>query len=445
MTQGDGRLYAYDAFNRLVEVRDDQGICISRFKYDVHGRRVAKIDQPDGLNPVTTRFIYDGDNEIEELVNGSLSFTNLCGEMIDDVIARKNHSTGVWHYFHKDALWNVTALTDALGAVAERYEYSPFGIAKILDANFQEIQVGGQSVKSSQLENPYLFLSRRWEEDTGLYFFRARYYDPVRGRFVQRDPENDALNHGNLYTYASHNPLVYTDPWGKEGLWASFVGAVKAGINAVNSFINSVNPAKIASAFGKGLMAGLKEGLGDLIDFSLPNPMDLLRLIADWMLNGSANAKDLLKKAQNMSFEDWAESLGKFLGKQIIERGVDFLTGGAGLLATIAKRVKNAAKGMDTAKDVSKLAKRVDGKVPGGRKNSSRDTRKHSEGSQCSPGKGCFVAGTLILLAGGDFRPIEEVRVGERVAVAEEAADRVEQGGNLTYAWTILEIASKIL
>jgi RHS repeat-associated protein len=435
MTQGDGRLYAYDAFSRLVEVRDDQGICISRFKYDVHGRRVAKIDQPDGLSPVTTRFIYDGDNEIEELVNGSLSFTNLCGEMIDDVIARKNHSTGAWHYFHKDALWNVTALTDALGAVAERYEYSPFGIAKILDANFQEIQVGGQSVKSSQLENPYLFLSRRWEEDTGLYFFRARYYDPVRGRFVQRDPENDALNHGNLYTYASHNPLVYTDPWGTEGLERYGLGRAKGHLEAEQSI-------------GEGLVSGFASGLfgsfTGLFEWPFPSTEDL-EAYGDLIAEAKKDPEKMWKalkeavacKLRGASPGDVAEVLGGMAGESagdwLIAAGFTALTGGtagpAALFGVVMKFLLKAEKRFGgIAKFLRKRLKRRPHRS-GGRRTSRDTQRKARKENVCKDGK-CFVAGTLVAMASGDLKPIENIEVGEYVEVHEsdEINSSVEPG-----------------
>src|SRR5262249_11744552 len=61
--------------------------------------------------------------------------------------------------------------------------------------------------------NSYTFTGRQVDEETGLYFYRARYYDPLKGRFLQRDPLRyaDGLN---LYEYARSNPIFYMDPTG---------------------------------------------------------------------------------------------------------------------------------------------------------------------------------------------------------------------------------------
>ena len=69
----------------------------------------------------------------------------------------------------------------------------------------------------SGVGNPYFFTGRRFDSEMGLYYYRARYLDPVAGRFVNRDPIGmwgDAANVGNAYTYAASNPWTRTDPTG---------------------------------------------------------------------------------------------------------------------------------------------------------------------------------------------------------------------------------------
>jgi RHS repeat-associated protein len=59
--------------------------------------------------------------------------------------------------------------------------------------------------------NPYMFTGRRFDLETGLYYYRARYYNPQIGRFLQTDPAYSSIN---LYAYCGNNPLNFVDPFG---------------------------------------------------------------------------------------------------------------------------------------------------------------------------------------------------------------------------------------
>jgi RHS repeat-associated protein len=62
-------------------------------------------------------------------------------------------------------------------------------------------------------KNPYLFQGQRLDEETGLYYFKNRYYDPVHGRFISRDPEG-MVDGPNLYAFVNNNPVNFVDPLG---------------------------------------------------------------------------------------------------------------------------------------------------------------------------------------------------------------------------------------
>jgi len=64
--------------------------------------------------------------------------------------------------------------------------------------------------------NPYMFTAREYDIETGLYYYRARYYNPYIGRFPQTDPAYQGVN---LYAYCMNNPLNYTDPTGLSAVY----------------------------------------------------------------------------------------------------------------------------------------------------------------------------------------------------------------------------------
>jgi RHS repeat-associated protein len=111
-----------------------------------------------------------------------------------------------------DGLGSVIALSDSNGNIVEQYKYDVFGKPTIMEPN-------DAVISSSAYDNPYMFTGRRYDEQTGLYYYRARYYSPDLGRFISADPIGyyDSLN---LYQYCLNNPVNYIDPWGlcKEGL-----------------------------------------------------------------------------------------------------------------------------------------------------------------------------------------------------------------------------------
>jgi RHS repeat-associated protein len=94
-------------------------------------------------------------------------------------------------------LGSVVALSNNSGGIEERYSYDVFG----------------EPNRVSNLNNPYLFTGRRYDSETDLYYYRARYYKPEIGRFLQTDPIGYACGL-NLYTYCGNNPINWIDPWG---------------------------------------------------------------------------------------------------------------------------------------------------------------------------------------------------------------------------------------
>jgi RHS repeat-associated protein len=216
MTVGpNGWRYYYDCENRLTDVNDYDDDPVVSCKYDYLGRRVKKIVH--GNPNATTKYCYDGDQVIQEYGSSdNHKRTFVYGAGIDEPVYLGDVAAGT-NCYHYDGLGNVVALshydlyTSDNGKIKETYKYDVFGRVTIFDEH-------GSEISDSNIGNPYMFTGRRYDSETGLYYYRARYYNASIGRFLQPDPIGYAGG-VNLYAYCGNNPLVWIDPSGlsKEG------------------------------------------------------------------------------------------------------------------------------------------------------------------------------------------------------------------------------------
>ena len=146
---------------------------------------------------------HDGQHVIMEETLGVMPAERwyVCRVGIDEVLV--DLEEGVWYL--DDALGSVYALTDGVGEVVEAYQYDIYGQPRFYDG-------AGQRIERSQYGNVFMFTGRYWEGPLlHLYYYRARYYSPRLGRFLQRDPAEIA-HISFAYTYNS--PTVFIDPTG---------------------------------------------------------------------------------------------------------------------------------------------------------------------------------------------------------------------------------------
>ena len=199
--------YVYDCENRLTEVKQGQ-TTVATYGYDYLGRRTEKTVY--GSPNVVTKYCYDGDNLIGEYDNsGNLLRKYIYGDTIDEPICMIT-SQGTF-YYHSDGLGSVVALSNTTGNIVERYSYDVFGTPMIRDGQ-------GNIISTSAYNNSYMFTGRDYDTETGLYYYRARYYNPTIGRFLQPDPIGYAAGL-NLYTYCGNNPVNWIDPYGLKVNW----------------------------------------------------------------------------------------------------------------------------------------------------------------------------------------------------------------------------------
>jgi RHS repeat-associated protein len=204
--------YLFDPENRLTQVTPkSSSAAAGQYTYDALGRRVNK----GGSNG--TFYFYDGARILEEQNSaGATQATYVYGNYVDEVLTMNRGSQT--YYYHQNALWSVEAVTDSTGNVAERYSYDAYGLPAVTNGTGTPVPPNSSGTAHSAIGNPWMFTGRQDDEETGLYFYRARYIDPNQGRFVSRDPIGIWGRPGGLgngYAYVGNSPSNHSDPSGQ--------------------------------------------------------------------------------------------------------------------------------------------------------------------------------------------------------------------------------------
>ena len=126
--------------------------------------------------------------------------------------------SGTWttSFYGYDGGGSVRQLTDSTGKVTDEYEYDAFG---------------NSFTKSGTTPNNYLYRGEQFDADLGLYYLRARYYNPNTGRFLSRDPNAGYLDKPaslHKYLYANGDPVNGLDPTGREAMFETGIRLAKA-------------------------------------------------------------------------------------------------------------------------------------------------------------------------------------------------------------------------
>jgi RHS repeat-associated protein len=194
-----GHTYAYDFENRLIGM--DNGAVT--YVYDGDGNRVAKT-----AGGVTTRYLVDDRDPtgyaqvLEEIVGGAVQRSYTYGH---DLISQRQLAGGARavSFYGYDGHGSVRFLTDASGAVTDRYDYDAFGVP---------ISAAGGTA------NAYRYAGEQYDASQGMIYLRARYMRAETGRFWGMDGfEGNTQEPMSLhkYLYANADGVNHTDPSGK--------------------------------------------------------------------------------------------------------------------------------------------------------------------------------------------------------------------------------------
>ncbi|WP_042315195.1 RHS repeat-associated core domain-containing protein [Desulfofarcimen acetoxidans] len=216
---GDGSFnYTYNPLNQLVRVNKvSDGSLVATYTYNHDGTRRNKVTAQG-----TTNYNWDASgNLIREIgPNGTYCYYYALGKLI---AFENNHQLYIVHDNLRGDVISLS-MTDDYGNTDQenRYDYDPWGTPICED----------ESVKL-----PFRYAGYYYDEETGLYYLKSRYYSPALGRFLTRD-DHSFINHAdpqtlNLYAYCGNNPVNYVDPDGNT------IDDIKSGLrNAGNAVYN---------------------------------------------------------------------------------------------------------------------------------------------------------------------------------------------------------------
>ncbi len=205
--------YTFDYEHRLKSI----GSTIQYF-YDGMGNRLQAV-----RNGVTTKYIYDTNGNLLAEADGNNNILRyyIYGNGLMAMVT----ASGELYCFHFNAIGSTIAITDSNQNIVNEYAYTPFGV------------IGNEVEAFAQ---PFKYVGRFGviSEPNGLYYMRARYYDPKMGRFLSEDPTGFGGGDVNLYVYAVNNPIMIIDPL---GLCGEYHGAPDLPLEAPNPLLDPVN------------------------------------------------------------------------------------------------------------------------------------------------------------------------------------------------------------
>ncbi|NRQ39195.1 hypothetical protein HII36_46350 [Nonomuraea sp. NN258] len=500
----DTTTYAYDAADQLVKetVAKPGSVVAKDFAYDVNGNQIrAGADRFEynldnslakaTVNGRATSFTYDADGLRLSAsgpggtqrwawdVNGTLpqialdTTTDSAGALVDsrgftygpDDEPLALLTGGGAHAYTHDWLGGVANMLSPTGQVEAGYDYDPFGnprtgttlatapapAAGSATAAGTAGEESGSTVSGSAGPTNPLRFAGAYQDDTtgtGNYYLRERNYNPGTGRFTSTDPMPTGESATSAYTYASNNPLVFTDPTGMRPDNGPTTGATTtAPDQEVPGGPSAEDVAKAQQLQSKSVLDVILEAGGQIL-MEVLGINDIINCLQGDLgacvsaVVGSLPWGKIFKapkiigaiwragKAVITFFQElkWAKAIlrgaeraaeaAKAAAARAAKAAADKAAAAKAAAEAEAKRL--AAEARERARALAAKAKAKTKANKGDTKAEVPNSRRAPEGDSCPiRGRNSFVAGTLVLLADGTAKPIEQVKLGDQVLAAD--------------------------
>ncbi len=299
-TLSDGEnIYTYDSLNRLTQINTKAG-GIQKNRYDGEGLR-AELEENGRL----VRFLFhNGEVVLEEPTEGAVT-RYIRGY---DLISSDSAAAKTYYHYTSDNLGSITHVTDEDGNICNQYEYDAFG---------------SFTTKEETIQNRFCYTGEQYDPITSQYYLRARFYNPVIGRFLNEDTYyGDGLN---LYAYCHNNPVNFVDPSGHKMCSQKYKQYIKLRNKGLTHFqalaklgvpFNSKGKPTKYSEFDIDVYGNFKNYPGD--DFTGHELLQFAWLKA----NGKAKRRGDKVSKNNPAMAIYEDPMHKFISSKQIELGL---------------------------------------------------------------------------------------------------------------------------
>lgn len=257
MTSDGARTYTWNAKNELLSVT--AGPVVTSFTYDHSGNRVTKSTSNGALTYVTPNYEIEDTSASRTVRNFVYDGADLVATL-ETVTPSGGSPAPAIFYTHTDHLGTSSVATNVAGAVTQEFDNFPFG-----ETRAEVLRTGTGTPKK--------FTGKELDEETGLYYYGARYYSPRIGRFVSLDPASVYVKDPrsfvnpqgwNAYSYAVNNPMRFIDPTGefyenfnmRNWGWQAIANQMQAGTDAMRSTGDFITFGHFTEAIDRASTAG---------------------------------------------------------------------------------------------------------------------------------------------------------------------------------------------